>query len=117
MGAKQAKLDVYYLRPSSSLGTPSTQSVHAYYPSAFEDGGRLAPLAINLFDRLSILVVVRCFPSMGAADSRSWRSEGYARMKDFVRRSTYVPLRRFLGNVRHEFMQRLIIIHDGFLSP
>jgi hypothetical protein len=32
-----------------------------------EDGGRLAPMAAELVDRLAILVDVRRFPSMGAA--------------------------------------------------
>jgi Na+(H+)/acetate symporter ActP len=38
-----------------------------------EDGGRLAPMAAELVDRLAILVVVRRFHGMGAADSRSLR--------------------------------------------
>jgi hypothetical protein len=40
MGAQHAKIDVD-LRNSSSLGTPSIQSVHDYHPYALEDGGRL----------------------------------------------------------------------------
>jgi hypothetical protein len=44
---------------------------------------------------------------MGAADFRSLRSDNYVRMQHFVRRSTYVPFRRFWGDVRPEFMQRL----------
>jgi hypothetical protein len=43
---------------------------------------------------------------MGAADSRSLRFDSYVRMQHFVRRSTSVPFRRFLGDVRSEFMQR-----------
>jgi hypothetical protein len=45
--AHQAKLDAY-LRTSSSLGTPYIQSVHDYYPLALDDGGRLAPLVVDL---------------------------------------------------------------------
>jgi hypothetical protein len=82
------------------LATPSVQSIHDNYPFAMEDGGRLAPMVAELVDHLAILVVVRRFPSMGAADSRSSRSDGYARMQHFVRRSTYVPFRCFLGDVR-----------------
>jgi hypothetical protein len=73
MMAQQAKMNVE-LRTSSSLGTPSIQSVHDDYPFALEDGGRLSPtMAVDLVDRLAILVAFRRFPSMGAADSRSLR--------------------------------------------
>jgi hypothetical protein len=64
-------------------------------------------MAAALVDRLAILVAVRRFPGMGASDSRSSHFEIYARMQHFVRRSTFVPFRRFLGDVRREFMQRL----------
>jgi hypothetical protein len=63
MGPQQAKLDAD-LRTSSSLGTPSIQYIHEYYPFALGEGGRLAPMAVNLVDRLAILVVVRRFSSM-----------------------------------------------------
>jgi hypothetical protein len=68
-------------------------------------------------------VAVRRFPDgMGAADSRSLRSDSYVRMQHFVRRSTYVPFRRFLEDVRREFMQCLSplqgtmgsYLHDAF---
>jgi hypothetical protein len=72
-----------------------------------EDGGRLALMATELVDRLAFLVVVRLFPGMGAAYSRSLRSDNYVRMQHFVRQSTFVPFRRFWGDVRREFMQRL----------
>jgi hypothetical protein len=72
-----------------------------------EDGGRLAPMAAELVDRLAILVAIRRFPSMGAGDSRSLRPDSYVCMQYFVRRSTCVLVRRFWGNVRREFMQRL----------
>jgi hypothetical protein len=111
LGAQQGKLDAD-LRTSTLLGTPSVQSVHDYYPLAMEDGGRLAPMAAELVVRLATLVVVRRFPGMGAADSRSLRSGNYVRMQHFVRRSTYVPFRRFLGDVRREFMQRLSVVSN-----
>jgi hypothetical protein len=96
LGAQHGKLDAD-LRTSVLLGTPSIQSIHYYYPFAMEDGGRLAPIAAELVDRLAMLVVVRRFPGMGAADSRSLRSDSYVRMQHFVRRCTYVPFRRFWG--------------------
>ena len=64
-------------------------------------------MAAELVDRLAILVAVRHFPGMGDGDSRSLRSDIYVRMQHFVRRSTSVPFRRFFGDVRREFMQRL----------
>jgi hypothetical protein len=115
LGAQNGKLDAD-LRTSALLGTPSIQSIHDYYPFAMEDGARLAPMAPELVDRLAILVVVRRFPGMGAADSRSLRYESYVRMQHFVRRSTYVPFRRFLGDVRREFMQRLSATLHGTLG-
>jgi hypothetical protein len=81
-----------------------------------EDGGRLAPMAVQSVDRLAILVAVRRFPGMGAADSRSLRSESYVRMLHFVRRSTSLPFRRFLGDVRREIMQRLSAALHGTLG-
>jgi hypothetical protein len=44
---------------------------------------------------------------MGVVDSLSLCSDSYVRMQHFVRRTTFVPFRRFLGHVRREFMQRL----------
>jgi hypothetical protein len=70
-------------------------------------------MADELVDRLAILVVVRCFPGMGVADSRSLRSD----MQHFVRRSTYVPFRRLLGDARREFMQRLFAFFMAFWVP
>jgi hypothetical protein len=89
--AQQTKLDAD-LRISSSKCTPSFKHVHDYYPFALEDLGWLFPIAVDLVDRLATLVAYRRFPNMGAADSRALRTESYARMKEFVRRSTYVPL-------------------------
>jgi hypothetical protein len=73
-------------------------------------------MAAELVDRLAILVAVRRFPGMGAPDSRSSRSDSYVRMQHFVRRSTYVPFRRFFGYVRREFMHRLSAAFRGTLG-
>jgi hypothetical protein len=113
--AQHSKLDAD-LRTSALLGTSSVESIHDYYPFAMEDGGRLAPMAIEVVDHLAILVDVRRFPGMGAADSRSLRYDFYVRMQHFVCRSTYVPFRRFLGDVRREFMQRLSYSLHGTLG-
>jgi hypothetical protein len=58
-------------------------------------------------------VVVRRFPSLGTAGSRSLR---YTRMKEFVRRSICVPFRRFLGGVSREFMQRFYVVIHAMLG-
>jgi hypothetical protein len=92
------------LRTSALHGTPSVQSVHDYYPFALEDGDRLAPMAVELVNRLPNLVVVRRFRGMGTIDSRSLRSDIYVPMHHFVRQTTFVPFRRFGGNVWGEFM-------------
>jgi predicted metal-binding protein len=104
--AQQGKLDAY-LRTSALIGTPSIQSVHDYYPFALEGGGRLAPTAAELVDRLAILVGVSRFSCMGAANSRSLRFDNDVRMWHFIRRYTCVPFRRFLGDVRRVYMQCL----------
>jgi hypothetical protein len=59
---------------------------------------------------------VRRFPVMGAADSCSLPSGKYARMQHFVRRTTYIPFRHLLGNVRREFMQHLFATLHGTLG-
>jgi hypothetical protein len=72
------------------------------------DWGRLAPMAAELVDRWAILVAARRrFLGMGATDSPSLRYDSYVRMEHFVRQSTFVPFRRFLGDVRREFVQLL----------
>jgi hypothetical protein len=96
LGAQHGKLDAD-LRTIALLGTPSVQLIHDYYSFAMEDGGRLAPMAAELVDRLAILVVVRRSHGIGAADPRSLRNDNYLRIQHFVRRSTYVPFRRFWG--------------------
>jgi hypothetical protein len=98
MGAQQAELDAD-LRTSSSLGTPSIQSIHDFYPFPLEDG------AGCLLWRLTILVAVRHFLSMVTADSCFLRSESYPFMKEFAGRSTFVSFRQYLGDVRRELMQ------------
>jgi hypothetical protein len=44
---------------------------------------------------------------MGVVDSRSLRSDNYVCMQHFISRYTCVPFRRFLGDVRRKFLQRL----------
>jgi hypothetical protein len=51
-----------------------------------EDGSRLAPMAVEMVDRLVILVDDRRCPSLAAADSRTLRCHRYARIKECVRR-------------------------------
>jgi hypothetical protein len=72
-------------------------------------------MAVELVDRMGILVAACRFLGMRAADSRSMRYDSYVRMQHFVRRSTYVPFRRFWGDVRREFMQRLFAALHGTL--
>jgi hypothetical protein len=115
LGTHHGELDAD-LRTFALLDMPSVQSVHGYYPFSMEDGGRLAPMAADLVDRLAILVALRRFPSMGATDARSLRSNSYVRMQHFVRRTTYVPFRRFWGDVRREFIQRLSSALHGSLG-
>jgi hypothetical protein len=84
--AQHGKFDAG-LRTFALLGTPSVQSVHDYYPFALEDEDRLAPMAADeMVDCVAILVVVRRLPSMGFADSRSFRFDNFACMQHFVRR-------------------------------
>jgi hypothetical protein len=75
-------------------------------------------MAVELVDRLAILVPVRRFHAMGVADSRSLRPNSCVRMQHFVRRSTlFLPFhRRFLGDVRRELMQPLSAALHGTLG-
>jgi hypothetical protein len=73
-------------------------------------------MAIELVDRLAILVAFRRFLGMGDVESCSLRAENYGRMQHFVCRTTYVPFWRFWGYVRLEFMQRLSAALHGTLS-
>jgi hypothetical protein len=54
-------------------------------------------MAAELVDRVAILVAIRRFPGMIAAHFRSLRSDRYARMQHFVRRTTSAPFGVFLG--------------------
>jgi hypothetical protein len=101
---------------SALLRTPSVSLVRDYCPFAMEDGGRLAPMPVKLVDRLAILVAFRRFLGMGANDSRSLRSDTYVPMQHLFRRTTYVPFRRFVGDVRRELMQRLSVALHGTLG-
>jgi hypothetical protein len=56
-------------------------------------------MAVELVYRLAILVVVRRFLGMGAANSRSLRCDSCVRVQHFVRRTIYIPFRRFWGGV------------------
>jgi hypothetical protein len=66
-----------------------------------------------MVDRLAILVVVRRFSGMGAADSRF---DNYVRMQHYARRTTSFPFRRFWGDVRREFVQRLSTALHGTMG-
>jgi hypothetical protein len=55
-------------------------------------------------------------PVVGVTDSRSLRCDDYVRMQHVVRRSTFIPFRRFLWGVRREFMQGLFAALHGTLG-
>jgi hypothetical protein len=76
----------------------------------------LAPIAVELVYRLAISVAVHRFPGMGVADSRSLRFDINVCMQHFVRQTTFAPFRRFWGDVRREFMQRLFAGFHGTLG-
>jgi hypothetical protein len=115
LGAQHGTLDAD-LCTYALLGTPSVQPIHDYIPFAMEEGGRLAPMSAELVDRLAILVAVRRFHGMGVADSRYLRTDSYVRMEHFDLQSTYVPFRRFGGDVRRELMQCLSAALHGTLG-
>jgi hypothetical protein len=73
-------------------------------------------MAVELVNRLAILVALRRFPSLGVGGYRSFRCESYIRMREFVRWSTNVPFRRFLRDVRREFTQRLSVALNSTLG-
>jgi uncharacterized membrane protein len=81
-----------------------------------EDGGRLAPMAAEFVDRLAIFLVIFRFLGMGVANYGCLRSNCYVHMQHFVRRTTCVPFRRFFGDVRREFMQRLSAALHGTMG-
>jgi hypothetical protein len=82
------------LRIGYTLATPSTQTIHYYYPFALEEGGRLVPMNVEPVFRSAIWVVVRRLPGMGVVPFRALRSCMHARMTEFVRRSPYVAFRQ-----------------------
>jgi hypothetical protein len=84
LAARHGKLDAD-LRTFALLGTPLIMLVHDYYPFALEDGGRFAPMAAELVDRLAILVAVRLFHGLGAAHFYSLRCGSYVIIQHFVR--------------------------------
>jgi hypothetical protein len=67
-------------------------------------------MATKLIDRLAILVEVRRFRGMGGTESRSLRFNSYVRMQHFVRISTYVPFRRFWGDVRENLCNVFLLL-------
>jgi hypothetical protein len=88
-------LHIFSVGSQIIISQSATLQLKTYYPFVVENGGRLAA---ELVDRLALLVAARRFPGMGAADSRSLHFDNYVRMQHFVRRSTYVPFRRFWGD-------------------
>jgi hypothetical protein len=54
-------------------------------------------MAVEVVDRLAILVVLHRLHGMGVADYRFLRIDRYARMKELVRRSTTNGLLLFLS--------------------
>jgi hypothetical protein len=81
LGAQHGKLEAWHAFGSKRLRCLD-------YPFAFEDGGRSAPMATELVDRMAILVAICRFLDMGAGDSRSLRYDNYVLLQHFVRRTT-----------------------------
>jgi hypothetical protein len=73
-------------------------------------------MAGELVDRLTIMVAVRRFLGTGDVPSRTLRSDNDAHMKAFVCCSAFGPFRRFHGDWRREFMQRLLTGPYGTLG-
>jgi hypothetical protein len=90
----------------------STTTIPSHYGGRLGAGWGLS----RRFDRLAIFVAIRRFPDMGATDSRSLRSNIYVRMQHFDRRHTSFPVRRFLGDVRRVFLERLSSALHGTLG-
>jgi hypothetical protein len=97
-------------------GRSKNRNYFEYKGIRFGGWGPVGAMAAELVDIPAILVAVRRFLGMGVADSRSLRSNSYVRMQHFVRRTTYVPFRRFLGGLRREFTQRLSAALHGSLG-
>jgi hypothetical protein len=74
-------------------------------------------MAAELDDQLADFVALRRFIGMDIADSRSTlRFDNHVRMQHFIRRTTHVSFRRFLGKVQREFMQRIFAALHGALG-
>jgi hypothetical protein len=73
-------------------------------------------MAAHLADRMAIWVAFRRFRGMDATGSCSLRFDCCVRMQYFVRRFAHVPFRRFLEDVRREFMQSLYVALHGTLG-
>jgi hypothetical protein len=65
-----------------SSNSAQCQCIDVIYSKPLNQG--LAHMSAKLVDRVAILVAVRRFRGMGAADSRSLRSDNYVRMQHFV---------------------------------
>jgi hypothetical protein len=87
-------------------------------PLPLRMGGGRRSCGSRVVRSLGLFWFVRCFQSLlGEADSSSLRSETYACMEGFVRRSTYArPIIRILADVRREFMHRLYVALHGTLG-
>jgi hypothetical protein len=73
-------------------------------------------MAAELVDRMAILVASRRSLGIGVSDSHTLHCGSYVSIQHFVRRTTYVPFRHILGDVRREFMQRLSTSLNGTLG-
>jgi hypothetical protein len=78
--------------------------------------GMFAPMAVEFVDRLATRVAVLRVHGMGTVDSRPLRSNTSLSMQYFVRRTTFVLFSSVLGDVRREFMQRLLAALHGTLD-
>jgi hypothetical protein len=59
---------------------PSVHTIYDYYTFVLNDGGGLAPMAIEMEDRLTFSVAGRRFPCLDAAGSRYLWHGTYVRM-------------------------------------
>jgi hypothetical protein len=116
LGAQHGKLNAD-LRTYTVLGTPSVRYMTTI-PSLLRMGAGWRRWRLSWLITLAIFVDIPRSPSMCDAGSRSLRYDSYVsyRMHHFVRRSISVPFRRFLTDVRREFMQRLSDALHGTLG-
>jgi hypothetical protein len=93
------------------------------YRRSLQDNSLLNYPAVDIAKSLHLIIFYYYFGLIGLLDS-SYSSPAtlalvevaIARMKEFVRRSTYVPFRRSLGDVRREFIHRLSSVLHGTLG-